>query len=68
LIRTCVNRLLRFALEFGGKRYPDVFSGLSEWMPKLSFPWKIDNFPRVYRGKFPFCVPGNNQEGGGNNE
>jgi polyribonucleotide nucleotidyltransferase len=66
LIRTCVNRLLRFALEFGSKRFPDVFSGLSEWISKLYFPWKVDVFPRAYRGKFPFPVPGNNQKGGGN--
>jgi len=56
---------LRFALEFDSKRFPDGFSGLSEWISKLYFPWKVDVFPRSYRGKFPFPVPGNNQKGGG---
>jgi polyribonucleotide nucleotidyltransferase len=32
----------------------------------LYFPWKVGVLPRAYRGKFPFPVPGNNQEGGGN--
>jgi len=68
LIRTCVNRLLRFALEFGSKRFPDVFSGIKRMDIEIVFPWKIDVFPRFFRGKFPFSVPGNNQKGGGNNE
>jgi len=57
---------LRFALEFGSKRLSGFFPELSDWVSKLYFPWKIDNFPRNRAEYFHFLSRATTQTSGGN--